>query len=200
VIAAKPHKPEQIRYCSNMRLPNTAIKRPITEAPTVEDIKVKLNGSSIFSVLDMNEAYHQIELDEESRHVTTFYGTSNKMRYTRLNYGTISSQDIFDKAMDDTINGLDGVLHIRDDFIVHRKSREDHDRALIALLQRFRDCGLTFSEKKCRFCVSEIEFFGFVFSEEGIKPAPSKIEALNHMPAPKNASEIRSLLGMAQYS
>jgi len=66
----------------------------------------------------MNEGYHQLELDESSRHMTTFYGTECKMRYTRLNYGTISAQDIFDKAMDDTIAGLDGVLHIRDDFIV----------------------------------------------------------------------------------
>jgi len=70
----------------------------------------------------MNEGYHQLELDDDSRHLTTFYGTDCKMRYTRLNYGTISAQDIFDKAMDDTIAGLNGVLHIRDDFIVLAKA------------------------------------------------------------------------------
>ncbi|KAK3751657.1 hypothetical protein QZH41_005866 [Actinostola sp. cb2023] len=70
------------------------------------------------SVLDMNEGYHQLKLDESSRHLTTFYGTTKKFRYKRLNFGAISSQDIFDKAMDDTIDGLEGVLHIRDDFVV----------------------------------------------------------------------------------
>ena len=69
----------------------------------------------------MNEGYHQLELDDDSRHLTTFYGTDCKMMYTRLNYGTISAQDIFDKAMDDTVAGLNGVLHIRDDFIVFGK-------------------------------------------------------------------------------
>ena len=98
---------------------NTAIKRPITEAMTVEDIK--LEGATVFSVLDMNEGYHQLELDDDSRHLTTFYGTSTKLKYTRLNYGTISAQDIFDKAITDTIEGLDGVLHISDDFIVYGK-------------------------------------------------------------------------------
>ena len=78
----------------------------------------------------MNEGYHQPELDEDSRHLTTFYGTHYKMRYTRLNYGTISAQDIFDKAMADTIAGLNGVLHIRDDFIVFSKGNADHDKAL----------------------------------------------------------------------
>ena len=57
--------------------------------------------------------------------MTTFYGTERKMSYTRLNYGTISSQDIFDKAMDDTISGLQGVLHIRDDFIVFDRALEN---------------------------------------------------------------------------
>ena len=70
----------------------------------------------------MNEGYRQLELDDESRHRTTLYGTDCKMRYTRLKYGTISTRDIFDKAMDDTNAGLKDVLHIRDDFIVLAKT------------------------------------------------------------------------------
>ena len=102
VIAPKPYNPEAIRFCSDMRVPNTAILRPVKEALTVEDIKFKLNGATVSSFLDMNDGYHQLELDESSRHMNTFYGTECKMRYTRMNYGIISTQDIFDKAMDDT--------------------------------------------------------------------------------------------------
>ena len=46
----------------------------------------------------------------------------------------------------------------------------------------------------------EIQFYGLVFSAEGVKPAPAKVEALKEMSPPKNAGEVRSLLGMAQYS
>ena len=42
VIAPKPHNLEAIRFCSDMRVPNTAIIRPVTEALTVDDIKFKL--------------------------------------------------------------------------------------------------------------------------------------------------------------
>ena len=73
------------------------------------------------------------------------------MRYTRLNYGTISSQNIFAKAINDTISGLQGVLHIRNDFIVFGIDNTEHDRALENLLQRFRECGLTFNPNKCKF-------------------------------------------------
>ena len=200
VIAPKPHNLEAIRFCSDMRVPNTAILRPVTEALTVDDIKFKLEGATVFSVLDMNEGYHQLELDEFSRHLTTFYGTNSRMRYKRLNYETISAQDIFDKAMDDTIEGLNGVLHIRYDFIVFGKDINDHDSALRNLLQRFRECGLTFNLKKCKFRVPQIEYFGFVFSEDGIKLSPSKVEALQRMDPPRSVSEVKSLLGMAQYS
>ena len=75
VVAPKPHTPGDIQYCSNMRVPNTAIKRPITEALTVDDVRVKLNNATVFCILDMNEAYHQLELEQSSRHLTTFYGT-----------------------------------------------------------------------------------------------------------------------------
>ena len=144
VVVPKPHKPESIRYCSNMRVPNTAIKRPITESLTIDDIKVRLNGATIFSKLDMNEAYHQITLHPDSRHLTTFYGTRTRLRYKRLNFGTISAQDIFDKAMDDAIVGLDGVIHIRDDFVIFGANAE-HDSRLIRFLKRIEENGLTLS-------------------------------------------------------
>lgn len=51
--------------------------------------------------------------------------------------------------MDDTIEGIDGVLHIRDDFIVYGSNDKEHDAALESLLQRFRECGLNFNPKKC---------------------------------------------------
>jgi hypothetical protein len=200
VIAPKPHNPSTIRYCSDMRAPNVAIKRPINEPMTVEDIKYHLSGASVYSVLDMNEGYHQLQLHQDSRHLTTFYGLTGKLRYTRLNYGTISAQDIFDQAMDDTIRGLKGVLHIRDDFIVYGSNTQEHNGRLEALLHRFREYGLTFNRRKCKFQLQEVEFFGFKFNKHGISPAPSKVTAVKQMNRPQSTAEVRSLLGMAQYS
>ena len=199
VIVPKPNS-DKIRYCSDMRVPNTAIKRPVMEPLTVEDIKIRLNGATVFSVLDMNEGYHQLQLDPDSRHLTTFHGVNGKMRYKRLNYGTISAQDVFDKAMDNTISDLNNVMHIRDDFICFGKTQKEHDEALESLLKRFEECGLTFNARKCKLSVPEIEFFGFKFSNIGIQPSANRITALQNMPAPKSAAEVRSLLGMAQYS
>ena len=41
--------------------------------------------------------------------------------------------------------------------------------------------------------------FGFVFSGQGVKPSPAKVQALKQMSPPTNAAEVQSLLGMTQY-
>jgi len=81
VIAPKPHNLQAIRFCPDMRVLNTAILRPVTEALTVEVIKSKLESATVSSVLDMNERSHQLELDEDRRHLTTFYGMDCKSQH-----------------------------------------------------------------------------------------------------------------------
>ncbi len=104
--------------------------------------------------------------------------------------------------MDDTVDGLNGVLHIRDDFIVYGCNDKEHDEALESLLREcgLRECGLMFNPKKCKFRIPDLDFFGYVFSSEGVKPSPTKVQALKKINPPKNAAEVRSLLAVAQYS
>ena len=55
-----------------MRNLNTAIKRIRYEIPTVADIIHELNKTAVFSKLDLNQAYHQCELEPKSRNLATF--------------------------------------------------------------------------------------------------------------------------------
>ena len=58
VIVPKPNG--SIRLCVDMRQPNRAIQRERHIIPTLEDILAEVNGSKIFSVIDLNQAYHQV--------------------------------------------------------------------------------------------------------------------------------------------
>ena len=60
--------------------------------------------------------------------------------------------------------------------------------------------GLAINASKCEFSKSKIEFFGHIFSENGISPDPGKVRALKDAAQPQNKSKVRSFLGMAQYS
>ena len=54
-----------------MRIPNKAILHERHTSPTTEDLIENLNGAAYFSKLDLSSGYHQLELDEDSRGITT---------------------------------------------------------------------------------------------------------------------------------
>ncbi len=58
-----------------MRVANKAITREKHPTTTIEELLQELNGAKIFSKLDMNHGYLQIELSAESHHITTFSHT-----------------------------------------------------------------------------------------------------------------------------
>ena len=61
-----------VRLCVDNREPIKAIKREKHIMPTLDDLISDRNRSTVFSKLDLSNAYHQLELDEASRQVTTF--------------------------------------------------------------------------------------------------------------------------------
>lgn len=95
VVVPKPHAPDKIRLCVDMRLPNQAIKRERHVTPTVDELIHDLNGSSVFSKLDLNAGYHQLELEHESRNITTFSTHVGLRRYKRLSFGISSAAELF---------------------------------------------------------------------------------------------------------
>lgn len=86
-----------VRLCIDMRRANVAIKRQYHVMPTLDDLLARLNGSQWFSRLDIKDAYHQIELHESSRYITTFITHLGMFRYTRLMFGICSASEYFQK-------------------------------------------------------------------------------------------------------
>ena len=66
-----------------MRRANEAIQREKLPIPTVGEVLEEINGSTVFSKLDMNMGFHQIELEEVSRDITTFSAGENTGKQQR---------------------------------------------------------------------------------------------------------------------
>ena len=84
--------------------------------------------------------------------------------------------------------------------IVFGRNKEDHDKNLREVFRRLLEAGLTLKKSKCKFNQSEITFFGLIVSKDGIKPDPSKVDALRTMTEPKSKDDVRSMLSMASAS
>ncbi|XP_054745936.1 uncharacterized protein K02A2.6-like [Anastrepha obliqua] len=81
----------KMRLCVDMRRANHAVLRENYPLPTFESVMTKLREAKIFSRLDLKWAYHQLELDEESREITTFITHKGLFRYKRLMFGINSA-------------------------------------------------------------------------------------------------------------
>jgi cleavage and polyadenylation specificity factor subunit 1 len=76
---------------------------------------------------------------------------------------------------------------------------KDHNKTLKAVLERARDFGITFNKDKCQFGIQDMEFFGYRFTSEGLKPTTEKIRAVKECKAPESRDAVRSFLGMIGY-
>ena len=199
IVVVPKTNPNKVRICVDMRAANEAIKRVKHPMPTLDELIHDLNGCKVFSKLDLNQAYHQIELHPESRYITTFSTHLGLHRYKRLNYGVNAASEKFQKIIEDTLSGLEGVRHISDDIIVASENEIEHEKHLRACLQRLKDKGLTLQKEKCVFFQTSIDFFGNVFSSEGISPHSSKVNALQQASRPTDKSQVQSLLGLVNY-
>jgi len=198
-VVCVPKKSGKIRVCVDMRSANKAIKRERHGTPTINELMNDLNGATVFSKLDLNQGYNQLELDESSRYITTFATHVGLRQFTRLNFGICSAAEVFQEAIRQALAGIPGVINLSDDILVFGKTAAEHDDNLRATFQRLKEKNLTLSREKCEFNKTSLAFFGHIFSKAGLAADPEKIKAILEMKAPQSASEVRSLLGMTNY-
>ena len=198
VVAEKPNG--DIRLCVDMRRANEAIVRERHPLPTVDEIIRNINGSVVFSKIDLKWGFHQVELDEESRSITTFAVNDRLYQYKRLAFGISSAPELYQKLIRGLLYGLSGLQNAADDMVVYGRDYEEHDRNLHRLLQRLQENHITVNKDKCVFRQKSVVFYGLLLSADGVQPTEATVSAMRNAKAPSNASEVRSFLGTAGFS
>ena len=101
--------------------------------------------------------------------------------------------------MDEKFEGLPGITPLVDDIIVTRRTLEEHDTNLSAMLERAADKNLKLNPDKLTVGVQEVEYFGHIISADGLKPDPTKVKAIQDMLPPVNKKELQTMLRMINY-
>jgi hypothetical protein len=92
--------------------------------PTLDDMILDLNGSKVFSKMEVRNGYHRLELSEDSRNITIFTTHVGLRRYKRPSFGVSSAAEIFQNTLSNVLEGLDGVRNISDDIIVFGRNQD----------------------------------------------------------------------------
>lgn len=188
-----------VRLCVDLREPNKAIVMDSFPLPHMDDIFSNMSGATVFSTIDLANAYHQVLLAEESRDLTAFITHEGLFRFKRVPYGLCSAPSAFCKMMSILLKGLEGVQYFLDDVIVYGKSKEEHDRNLQKVLAAIREAGLQLNDEKCQFNKSSLRFLGHTISAQGLQPLSEHVRAITEAPAPTDATTLRSFLGLTAW-
>ena len=167
--------------------------------PTLDDVLHEMTGANIFSKLDLAQSFHQIELAEASRGITTFVTHTGLYRYKRLMFGISCAPEMHQRVIQQVLEGCDGVRNIADDIIVYASTTEQHDQRLDTVLRRLQDAGLKLNGEKCQFGMTELTFMRHRLSRAGVTATDDKVAAVLNARRPQTSSEVRSFLGLVTF-
>lgn len=190
-----------LRMCVDYRALNKITTKNKYPLPRMDDLLDLLQGSKVFSSLDLASGYHQIRIMPEDVLKTAFSTPFGHYEFKVLPFVLTNAPATFQAVMNDICRPYIGkfVLVYLDDILVFRNSHEEHAEHLRKVLQSLRDNGLYAKPAKCSFNQPELEFLGHVVGAEGIKVDPMKTAVVRDWAEPKSVSDIRSLLGLTNY-
>ena len=188
-----------IRLCVDMRKVNQAVITDGYPLPRIEDVLDRLGGSKVFSRLDLQDAYHQLELHPESRDLTTFVSHQGLYRFRRVNFGLASAGPCFQRVMSSMLEGIPGVEVYLDDVLVHADSQETHDARLEEVLDRFEAHRVRVNWPKSITSRRELTFLGYRVSADGVRIDPERVRPLLEAPDPHDEKSLRAFLGAVGY-
>ena len=194
VVVPKPNG--NIRICVDLTNLNKSVMREKYPLPIIDHTLGKLAGAKMFSKLDANSGFYQIELDKDSALLTTFVTPFGRYFFKRLPFGISSAPEHFQKRMSEILDGLEGVVCQTDDILVYGSNQAEHDSRLKAVLNTLECSGITLNKEKCEFSQKRVKFVGHVIDSKGISPDPEKIKAIRDMNPPQDIGGVRRFLGM----
>ena len=195
-IVVVPKSNKRVRICVDLTKLNENVRRERHILPAVEQTLAQVAGARVFSKLDANSGFWQVPLSRESAKLTTFITPFGRYHFNRLPFGITSAPEHFQRRMQAVLQGLEGVVCLMDDVLVHGRTQAEHDQRLTAVLEKLMESGLTLNKDKCVFSQACVKFLGQVLTPSGISSDPDKVSAVVQMRQPTNVSEVRRLLGM----
>ncbi|CAI6356031.1 unnamed protein product [Macrosiphum euphorbiae] len=142
--------------------------------PNINDLVSKVAQYSIYSTIDLHNAYHQIPIHEEERDYTAFEAAGRLYHFWKIPFGVTNGVACFQRVMDKIIlnENLNGVNAYLDDITICGKNQSEHDLNLNKFLNAMKNYGLILNENKCQYSTQTITLLGHQITNKSVSPDP----------------------------
>ena len=156
--------------------------------------------------MDLSLAYAQLPLSEASQKYCVIATHRGLYAFQRLLFGVASAPAIWQKTMDEILQGIPGVVCFYDDVLVSGANQKEHDARLRKVLIRLAKYGVWLAKygvrlrrEKCKMSVNQVRYLGFTISGSGLQTNDDKIKAIVKAPAPTDLSTLQSFLVLVTF-
>ncbi|KAJ9538873.1 hypothetical protein OSB04_031606, partial [Centaurea solstitialis] len=158
-------------------------------------------SAKFFSNIDLRSGYHQLKVREEDIPKTVFRTRYGHYEFLVMSFGLTNAPAAFMDLMNRVCKPYldEFVIVFIDDILIYSKTAKEHGEHLRKVLEMLKRERLYAKFSKCEFWLKEVQFLGYIVTQEGIKVDPAKIEAIKNWESPKSPSEVRSFLGLTGY-
>ncbi|GJV76024.1 hypothetical protein Tco_1507608 [Tanacetum coccineum] len=159
--------------------------------PRIDDLFDQLQGSCVYSKIDLRSGYHQLRIREEDILITAFRTRYGHYEFQVMPFGLTNAPAVFMDLMNRVCKPyLDKfVIVFIDDILIYSKSKDEHEEHLKIIPGLLKKEQLYAKFSKCDFWLDSIQFLGHVIDSKGVHVDPSKIEAIKNWAAPTTPTE-----------
>ncbi|GJT40067.1 putative reverse transcriptase domain-containing protein [Tanacetum coccineum] len=194
-------KDGSFRMCIDYRELNKLTVKNRYPLPRIDDLFDQLQGSSVYSKIDLRSGYHQLRIKEEDIPITAFRTRYGHFEFYVMPFGLTNAPALFMDLMNRVCKPyLDKfVIVFIDDILGYSKDEEEHGKHLKIILELFKKERLYAKFLKCNFWLDSVQFLGHVIDCIGVHVDPAKIKAIKNWAAPMTPTEVRQFLRLAGY-
>ncbi|GJZ39678.1 reverse transcriptase domain-containing protein [Tanacetum coccineum] len=194
-------KEGSFRMCIDYRELNKLIVKNCYPLPRIDDLFDQLQGSSVYSKIDLRSCYHQLRFRDEDIPKTAFKTRYTHYEFQVMPFGLTNAPAVFMDLMNRVCKPyLDKfVIVFIDDILIYSRNKEEHANHLRIILELLKKEKLYAKFSKCDFWIRIVQFLGHLIDNQGLHVDPAKIEAVKNWTSPTTPTEIRQFLGLAGY-
>ncbi len=194
-------KDGSLRPCIDYRGLNNITVKNTYPLPLMSSAFERLQGASIFTKLDLRNAYHLVRIREGDEWKTTFNTPRGHFEYLVMPFGLSNSPAVFQALVNDVLRDMvDQFIYVYlDDILIFSSSLQEHVQHVRRVLQRLLENGLFVKAEKCAFHAQSVPFLGFIVSPEGVRMDPDRVKAVVNWPTPDSRKALLRFLGFANF-